>query len=465
MKEETKYCSLKKHNDIPASSYCQECKIYMCEKCENFHSELFTNHHQFKIKEEENIKEIFTGLCQINNHSIELEYYCKTHNILCCSKCISKIQDKGNGEHRDCDICFIDDFENEKKTKLDENINNLEKSLVTLEQSINEIKNIKEKINVTKEELKINIQKIFTKIRNSLNEREEQLFSEIDKIYNFSKSVINDDKIQKIEKLPKKTQKLIKDIKLKAKDFNWRNNNISSLVNECINIEKNLFQVNEIIELRETLKKYDPLMLFYSYEFKQEEEEFNELINNIKKFGYLQKKQKENTEETEEPIFDSNMNINEKEVKEWLDNKNFITKVLYRKSRDGSKPQNFHEKCDNKGITITFIQVDNNNTFGGYTEEGWEGSGPKKDEESFIFNSNGKYPSKKGKNSIYCNPKWGPTFGTSSYFEIFFDETLDKGETFGGEFENYSYFNNRKSTYDDIKWEAKELEVFKIIYI
>ena len=182
MKEETKYCSLKKHNDIPASSYCQECKIYMCEKCENFHSELFTNHHQFKIKEEENIKEIFTGLCQINNHSIELEYYCKTHNILCCSKCISKIQDKGNGEHRDCDICFIDDFENEKKTKLDENINNLEKSLVTLEQSINEIKNIKEKINVTKEELKINIQKIFTKIRNSLNEREEQLFSEIDKI-------------------------------------------------------------------------------------------------------------------------------------------------------------------------------------------------------------------------------------------------------------------------------------------
>ena len=124
------------------------------------------------------------------------------------------------------------------------------------------------------------------------------------------------------------------------------------------------------------MKKFDPLMYFYSYEFKQEEEEFNESINNIQKFGYLQKKQKENTEETEEPIFDSIMNINQKEVKEWLDNRNFITKLIYRKTRDDSQPQNLHEKCDNKGITITFIQVDNNNTFGWYTEEGWESSGP-----------------------------------------------------------------------------------------
>ena len=462
MKEEAKNCSLKKHNDIPSNSYCQECKIYMCEKCENFHSELFTNHHQFKVKDNDNINDIFTGLCQINKHSIELEYYCKTHNILCCSKCISKIKEKGNGEHRDCDICFLDDFENERKTKLSENINNLEKLLTSLDHSIKVIKDIKDKINDKKEELKLSIQKIFTKIRNILNEREDQLFSEIEKIYNFSKSILNDEKIQQFERLPKKTENLIKEVKSKSKDFYWRNNNISSLVNECINIEKNLLKVHEIRELSETLKKIDPLIRFYSYEFKPDDEELNKLIEDIKNFGNLKKKEEG---ETEEMLFDSIMKLNEKEIKGWLNNRNFIPKLLYRKSRDGSLPQNFHDKCDNKGITITFIQVDNNNVFGGYTEEGWEGSGPKKDEESFIFNSNGKYPVKKGKNSIYCNPEWGPTFGTESYFEIFFEQTLDKGETFGGNYEYYSFFNNRKTTYDDIKWDAKELEVFKILYI
>ena len=459
--KQTLKCSLEKHNDLDANSYCQECKIYMCEKCEKFHSELFTKHHQIKISQDDDDIKIFTGLCQEKNHSIELEYYCKTHNMLICSKCISKIQEKGNGKHRDCDICFIEDFENERKTKLNENINTLEKILGNLEQSIKEIKDIKEKINNKREELKMNIQKIFTKIRNTINEREDQLFSEIDKLFNFSKSVLNDDKIQKYERLPKKTQNLIKEVKLKSKDLNWRKNNLTSLINECINIEKNLIEVKEINNLNETLKKVDPLSNFYSYKFYFDEEEQNNFIEKINNFGEFKREQV-----TEEPLFDTNIfNINEQDIKEWLDNRNFITKLLYRKTRDGNKPQDFHSKCDNNVVTLTLIQANDNSLFGGYTEVGWEGTGPKKDEEAFIFNGNGKYPAKKNKDSIHCNPIWGPTFGSSSYYEIFFENDLDKGETFGGDFEYYTFFNNRKSKYDDIKWETKEIEVFKIIYI
>ena len=462
MENDSFKCSLEKHKEVDAISYCQECKIYMCEKCVNLHSELFTNHHHFKINNEDERKEIFTGLCKEKNHSIELEYYCKTHNILCCSKCISKIKEKGNGEHRDCDICFIDDFENERKAKFNENINNLEKLLGTLEQSINVLKDIKEKINDKKEELKVKIQKIFTEIRNALNEREDEIFSDIDKIYNFSKSVLNDEKIQTMEKLPNKSRKLIEELKLKSNDLNWRNNKLNSLINECLNLENNLKEVNEINELSETLKKYDPLMNFYSYDFIiDEEEDENNIIKIINDFGKLKKKETEKKED----LFDSNIIYNEKDIKEWLNNRNFISKLLYRKSRDGSEPKVFHSKCDNKGITLTFIQVNDYNNFGGYTEVGWEGSGPKKDEESFIFNSNGKYPSKKDKDCIYCNPNCGPTFGTSSYYEIYFDNTLDKGETFGGNYENYTFFNNKKSTYDNIKFDVKELEVFKIIYV
>ena len=462
MENDTLKCSLEKHKESDAISYCQECKIYMCEKCVNLHSELFTNHHQFKINNEDEVKEIFTGLCKVKNHSIELEYYCKTHNILCCSKCISKIKEKGNGEHRDCDICFIDDFENERKTKFNENLNNLEKLLGSLEESINVLKEIKEKINDKKEELKIKIQKIFTEIRNALNEREDKIYEDIDKIYNFSKSVLNDEKIQKMEKLPNKSRKLIEELKLKSKDLNWRNNKLTSLVNECLNLENNLKEVNEIHELSETLKKYNPLMNFYSYEFViDEEEDENNIIKIINNFGKLKKIETDKKED----IFDSNIIYNEKDIKEWLNNRNFISKLLYRKSRDGPEPKVFHSKCDYKGITLTFIQVNDYNHFGGYTEVGWEGSGPKKDEESFIFNSNGKYPAKKDKDCIYCNPNWGPTFGTSSYYEISFDNSLDKGETLGGNYENYTFFNNKKSTYDNIKFDVKELEVFKIIYV
>ena len=197
MEEDIYKCSFEKHNAIDALSYCQECKIYMCEKCENFHSELFENHHQFKLNDINNdINEIFTGLCTEQNHLVELEYYCKTHNVLCCSKCISKIKDKGQGQHRDCDICFIEDFENEKKDKLNENIKILEGLILVLEKSVKEIKKEIDKINIKREEINMKIQKIFTKLRNALNEREEQILSEMDKIYTFS--TLNEDKIKKV---------------------------------------------------------------------------------------------------------------------------------------------------------------------------------------------------------------------------------------------------------------------------
>ena len=99
----------------------------MCHKCEKLHSELFSNHHQIKIEKDKDINEIFTGLCKEENHYIELKYFCKTHNKLCCAECITKFKGKNHGEHTDCDICSIEDIQNEKMNKLNENIKILEK--------------------------------------------------------------------------------------------------------------------------------------------------------------------------------------------------------------------------------------------------------------------------------------------------------------------------------------------------
>ena len=74
-------------------------------------------------------------------------------------------------------------------------------------QKINELKIIFEKINEKKESLKLKIQKVFTEIRNCLNQREDQLLLEVDNQYN--KLFIDDELIKKNKNLPNKIKKSI----------------------------------------------------------------------------------------------------------------------------------------------------------------------------------------------------------------------------------------------------------------
>ena len=75
-----------------------------------------------KIIKEINTEDIFIGICNEENHVKELLYFCKYHNQLCCVKCIVKIKRKNNGQHKDCNVSLIEDIEEEKKSKLKENI-------------------------------------------------------------------------------------------------------------------------------------------------------------------------------------------------------------------------------------------------------------------------------------------------------------------------------------------------------
>ena len=174
MKNNNKKCSFKQHKEINAVSFCQECKIYICNKCVTIHQGFFENHYLFNLV---NDKDIFINMCQEENHTMKLEYYCQNHNQLCCAACIAKIISKGNGKHKDCNIFNIEEIKEEKKNKLKENIQFLENFSVNLENSINNLKENFETIKEKKEEIKLKIQKIFTKIRSILNEREDYLLS------------------------------------------------------------------------------------------------------------------------------------------------------------------------------------------------------------------------------------------------------------------------------------------------
>ena len=219
MEDKKKKCSKMEHKNIDAISYCQECKIYICNKCSNFHQELFNNH---QINFLDNNQEIFIDICKEKNHPLKLEFYCKNHNQLCCVACIAKLEKKGYGQHKDCDVCIIEDIKEEKKNKLKDNIKYLEDLSNNLKNSIKELKELFDKIDERKEELKSKIQNIFTKIRTILNQREDELLLEADN--KFNNLFGNEDIIKESEKLPNKIRISLEKGKLIDKD--WDENNI-----------------------------------------------------------------------------------------------------------------------------------------------------------------------------------------------------------------------------------------------
>jgi len=270
-----KKCSLKKHEQIDAIVYCQECNKNMCNKCQNLHSELFDSHHVYNLNK--NLKEIFTGLCKEKNHNKELNYFCKNHNVLCCAVCLCKIEDKGNGLHKNCEACLINDIQEEKRKKLKENIKLLEELSIDLNKTINELKHFMENINENKEKLKINIQEVFTKIRNELNKREDELLSEIDN--HFNKLFLDDNFMKQTEKLPKKINDSLE--KGKTIEKEWNINNLPSLINDCLNIENNIRDINILDENIKKIKENQHINM----DFGLNDEEIKNILSVIKSFG------------------------------------------------------------------------------------------------------------------------------------------------------------------------------------
>ena len=243
---EVKKCSSKKHEENNAIFYCPECKIYMCNKCEKHHIELFKNHHIFELKKDNN--DIFTGLCKEKTHSNKLEYYCYDHNQLCCVECLCMVKRKRKGQHKNCKVCLVKNIKNIKKNKLSVNIKYLEELSNTLQQSIDQIKKIFEENNKNKEKLKTEVQKLFTKLRNIINEREDQIFLEIDK--QFDETFFKEELIKESEKLPKKVNTLLQSSKIEDNVWNDKNK-LSFLINNCINIENSIKDINLIIYLQD----------------------------------------------------------------------------------------------------------------------------------------------------------------------------------------------------------------------
>ena len=406
---EIKKCSMKKHSEIDAINYCKECKIYICNKCKNHHSELFEEHHLLNL--EKDLKYIFTDCCEIHKQH-QLELFCKTHNKLCCLACVYNLSKKGYGQHKNCEICEIENIKDEKKNNLKKNIKMLESLLKGLENSIKEITALFEKINENKEELKLKIQKIFTKIRNALNEREDELLIEVNN--QFNELYINEELIQDSGKLPNKVKISLE--KGRETDQNWDNNtNLNSLINDCINIENNIKEINLIKEKIECCNPNNNITIHF---IPNDDKDINPFLETIKKFGIVKDNSIRNSN-----IFKS---LNEFEfiltyLKKEENSKKISLNLLYQATKDGENSSDFHNKCDGKTPQLIFIKTKKGEIFGGYTKEGFKGRDKYVvDNKAFVFSISNKkiYNIINGKDAIYDYKDCGPCFLSDNYFII-----------------------------------------------
>ena len=294
-----------------------------------------------------------------------------------------------------------------KKNKLDKNIESLEDLYNNLENSIKELKAVFEKINESKEQLKLNIQKVFTKIRNAINEREDELLNEVDNQYN--KIFCKEDIIKEGEKLPDKIKMSIE--KGKAINNEWNDNKkLVQLIYDCINIEDNIKKINLINEnIKKCNLNKEEIIEFSSNEI------IDDFIKGIKTFGKLSNKLDIDTLilKNKDDITKFN-NLVSDYIK--IDN----IKLLYRATRDGDTTNSFHKKCNNIRGTLMIVKTSKNFIFGGYTNEIWNGDKSyRKDDNAFCFslNLNKIYKSKKTSYSIHSSTE--SNYGFGDYFLVF----------------------------------------------
>ena len=350
---------------------------------------------------------------------------------------------------------FLSSTNNE--LKISERVNKGIKNTQKEEKNMIKILSYISKINKNKKGFNSLFQELMYNIKPSFNEKEnEVIFDE----YYFNGSPIPNN------------------IECKDNTFiGFSNIEISWKINDIKNLDKNKFKFR--LELKKENEDFQQIYEGDKYEF---------IINNLKNntkyeiricciYNGVSGIWSEIFEFTTKKAIDSNIlsNSNQKneflkKIYEWSGCKSL--ELLFRGTRDGMYSQNFHEKCDDKGPTITLFRNDKGNIFGGYLPISWKNTGEYQNENRcFIFTLTNiyniqptKFESKNNGHQVYFSSGKGPCFydtwirddfinNSDAYFNSYYQDTTGKGNSM---FTGNSNNNERKIT-------LNEVEVYKII--
>ena len=202
--------------------------------------------------------------------------------ILCCICCIGN-----NSQHKNCNICKLEEIKEEKKNNLENNIKILENILKDIKETMNKTEKINKKMEEEKTKLKAKIMNVMTNIRSKLNEREDELLSIVEAT--FLEFIPSDSLLKEYEKLPKKINNLLdkKNVINKKLDDSFL---LNFYLNDCLNIEKDFEKIKEIDD---SIKKFNKNSENKLYFFPENENEINKIYDNIKSFGKIYQKEED----------------------------------------------------------------------------------------------------------------------------------------------------------------------------
>ena len=267
-----------------------------------------------------------------------------------------------------------------------------------------------------------------------------------------------------------------KDLSDHSVNLSWKIDNINNInidnnkIKYKIEMKKDNDQFIQIYEGDNLNYTVDNLEMDTNYEFR-----ICSFYNNIK--GIWTDIHKIKTLDIDSSILKDLEKRNEywKKILEWCGYKKM--ELLYRGSKDGMLSKNFHDKCDNKGPTITLYKNEKC-IFGGYSSLSWSSDGNwHQSPGNFLFTliniyniEPTKFPLKNSDQyDVYHHSNYGPTFGSGHDIGIN-----------NSDFLNNTSYANFPCSYQDIlgkkhsifscditnnnkKFKLKDIEVFKLI--
>ncbi|KAL3884098.1 hypothetical protein ACJMK2_030320 [Sinanodonta woodiana] len=190
------------HKSEPAVQFCVECKEGLCETCLKFHQKLSAtkDHKTININEIsnnlENLLKLGNGFGCPKHASKEIEFFCKTHDIVCCATCLFN-------DHRECKH-VLDLHNNTESLLRDINTDEILRKLKLIEDSLKQfvaqkktdMSDLSAKVN----DLEAKIQRIRRNINEKLDEMEKAVKIEANRLYKEG-MIQHQDEIQQCQSL------------------------------------------------------------------------------------------------------------------------------------------------------------------------------------------------------------------------------------------------------------------------
>ena len=362
-------CPSSKYIHDLAEFECLNCDIVICYECRIRHLSN-PRHQDHKIIPYHKIvqEKIELTLCDENNHREPLKLYCED-----CKKPICLICANYENFHKGHKIKTVKNIIDEQSILLTGSMRQCEGEIRIMEELISSMTYSKEKFEEEKKTFIDKMNNVYNDIYNIIKQNQEELKLYIENLFK-----------NKLETLENK----LTNFKLIRNRYEYYRNLICDRDIDIID------RVIQIKKLNKNITKVENLGLLRSENFNKSFSQSLFSLNPTKEI------QKEISSYKFLPITDITISILQKVfikskiIKPELLFNDFIIILpkiksgilLYQISKDGASPITFHEKCNNKGPTITIIKTDDGHIFGGYNPISWINEAMYNEcDDSFIF--------------------------------------------------------------------------------